>query len=158
MHCVLCMQIPQLSPERMTMIGLNLFQHLSHLTRISNTSLHTQLTEDQVNSLFSRLITLHPFSWNYQAYHIKMWSILFTEDSGFWIWCTSFYFSTFPASPTPILVQKLVSTRMLSVCVRAQSWDSYICSLVKAFIFFYINTLLLLSEWLIIDNQNIDIL
>lgn len=83
MHCVLCMQIPQLSPERMTMIGLNLFQHLSHLTRISNTSLHTQLTEDQVNSLFSHLITLHPFSWNYQAYHIKMWSILFTEDSGF---------------------------------------------------------------------------
>nr|KAG5696977.1 hypothetical protein BaRGS_008439 [Batillaria attramentaria] len=41
-------KIPQLSPERMTMIGLNLFQHLSHLTRMSNASHHTQLTEDQM--------------------------------------------------------------------------------------------------------------
>ncbi|KAK7104124.1 hypothetical protein V1264_018890 [Littorina saxatilis] len=41
-------KIPQLNPESMTMIGLNLFQHLSHLTRMSSTSHHPPLTEDQI--------------------------------------------------------------------------------------------------------------
>ncbi|XP_076442216.1 ubiquitin carboxyl-terminal hydrolase 34-like isoform X2 [Babylonia areolata] len=40
-------KIPRLNPENMTMIGLNLFQHLSHLTRISITP-QTPLSEDQI--------------------------------------------------------------------------------------------------------------
>ncbi|XP_021379697.1 ubiquitin carboxyl-terminal hydrolase 34-like isoform X3 [Mizuhopecten yessoensis] len=41
-------KMPQLKPESMSMIGLNLFQQLSHLTRIANASLDKSLTEDQV--------------------------------------------------------------------------------------------------------------
>ena len=41
-------KMPQLKPESMSMIGLNLFQQLSHLARIANASLDTPLSEDQV--------------------------------------------------------------------------------------------------------------
>ncbi|KAL8583540.1 hypothetical protein ACOMHN_054856 [Nucella lapillus] len=40
-------KMPRLNPENMTMIGLNLFQHLSHLTRISITP-QRPLSEDQI--------------------------------------------------------------------------------------------------------------
>ena len=38
----------QLEPENMSVTGLNLFQQLSHLTRIANASFDTTLSEDEV--------------------------------------------------------------------------------------------------------------
>ena len=38
----------QLNPESMSMIGLNLFQQLSQLSRIANASCEEPLSEDQV--------------------------------------------------------------------------------------------------------------
>ena len=42
-------QMPQLNPESMSMIGLNLFQQLSHLSKITNASCENPLSEDQVS-------------------------------------------------------------------------------------------------------------
>ena len=42
--------MPQLNPESMSMIGLNLFQQLSHLSKITNASCENPLSEDQVSS------------------------------------------------------------------------------------------------------------
>ena len=41
--------MPQLNPESMSMIGLNLFQQLSHLSKITNASCENPLSEDQVS-------------------------------------------------------------------------------------------------------------
>lgn len=51
MHIVsLIFQMPQLKAESMSMVGLNLFQQLSHLTRIANSSFEEPLSEDQVGN------------------------------------------------------------------------------------------------------------
>lgn len=46
----LVFQMAQLNPESMSMIGLNLFQQLSHLSRIANASCENPLLEDQVSN------------------------------------------------------------------------------------------------------------
>lgn len=44
----IALQMSQLKAESMSMVGLNLFQQLSHLTRMANSSFDEQLSEDQV--------------------------------------------------------------------------------------------------------------
>ncbi|KAL4238015.1 Ubiquitin carboxyl-terminal hydrolase 34 [Mactra antiquata] len=44
-------KMPQLCPKSMSMIGLNLFQQLSHLCRIANASRDTSLPEDKISGM-----------------------------------------------------------------------------------------------------------
>ena len=52
--------MPQLEPESMSMVGLNLFTQLCHLTRIANASLDNPLTEDKVQVIYVKL-SVYPF-------------------------------------------------------------------------------------------------
>ena len=49
----------QLKAETMSMVGLNLFQQLSHLTQMANSSFDEQLSEDQVSVQPKRMFLTH---------------------------------------------------------------------------------------------------
>lgn len=49
----------QLKAETMSMVGLNLFQQLSHLTQMANSSFDEQLSEDQVCVQLKRMFLKH---------------------------------------------------------------------------------------------------
>lgn len=49
----------QLKAETMSMVGLNLFQQLSHLTQMANSSFDEQLSEDQVCVQPKRMFLTH---------------------------------------------------------------------------------------------------